>query len=79
MNTFIARCQGNRGEAHRLGHKEIHASIATWKTSCNLDGRKLDDGTYIFSLYVITDDSSKTVWRMHMDEEGKIIDNSDGE
>ena len=34
MAKFIATCQGNRGEASRLGHHNATAIVASWSGAC---------------------------------------------
>lgn len=51
MATFIAKVQGSRGQAHRLGHSIISADVNSWNLGIQVIGTRADDGSVSFEVF----------------------------
>lgn len=51
MATFIAKVQGSRGSAHRLGHSTISADVNGWNVGVQVIGKRDKDGMVFFEVY----------------------------
>lgn len=51
MATFIAKVQGSRGSAHRLGHSIISADVNSWDIGVQVIGRRAADGSVSFEIF----------------------------
>ena len=50
MATFRAIVQGNKGEASRLGHREISACVNGWNLGVSVHGFRDNDGKVTFQV-----------------------------
>lgn len=51
MATFLAKVQGSRGAAHRLGHSIISAEVNGWNLGVQVIGRRDEDGRVSFEVW----------------------------